>query len=84
MLWLDTFFLWARLDGEAGDNKVLLIYSPAGVQEPLVVPPLGAKMQSHGRVPKHPSAPLGPGAITGDGGASESSVGTYSRPMDPQ
>lgn len=53
MLWLDAFFLWATLDGEAGDNKVPLIYSPAGVQEPLVVPPPGAKMLSHGRAPKH-------------------------------
>lgn len=43
----------AGLDGEAGDNKVLLIYSPAGAQEPLVVPPLGAKVLSHGRAPKH-------------------------------
>lgn len=51
VLWLDTIFLLAGLDGETEGNKVLLIYSPAGVYEPLVVPPLGAEMLSHGRAP---------------------------------
>lgn len=31
-----------------------------------------------------PAAPQGPGAIAPDGDASESSVGTYSRPVDTQ
>lgn len=51
VLWLDTIFLLAGLDGETEGNKVRLIYSPAGVYEPLVVPPLGAEMLSHGRAP---------------------------------
>lgn len=45
----------------------------------------GAEMLSQGRaLHRVPAAPQGPGAIAADGDASESSVGTYSRPVDTQ
>lgn len=83
VLWLDTFFLWARLDGEA--NK-----SPSHLQPCWCLGASGGSSTgSRDAVPwqgtiAHPAAPLGPGAITGDGGPSESSVGTYSSPVDSQ
>lgn len=79
VLWLDTFFLWAGLGGEAGDNKVLLIYSPRNLSVFHHWEQKCWHMAGHHNTSCCTSSP---GAITGYGGASESSVGTYSYPVD--